>query len=247
MLKTKKRPVLLERGWIAGMACLAVAGLLAGCKSSAPPTATTEATATQRASRPTANTVSERLRKSTKILTAAMDHPKTPFHYSYKGQQNVTEHYAFNKTLKPQVGTVTMEADVSPDEMIITSMWGGKKEDHNAKKSDEFGWGGAQLSLMANVTEPVQWIDVLAGFATEAGSDTVGGVAADKFTFDSSTVTAAQKFEYDAVMPSLCKAIKVAAWVAKDSGELVKFTIDESIADERGAWEEHREGEVTPK
>ena len=176
-----------------------------------------------------------------------MEHPKTPFHYSYKGQQNVTERYAFDKTLKPQVGAVTMEADVSPDEMIITSMWGGKKEDHNAKKSDESGWTGAQLSLMANVTEPVGMIYLIADLATEAGSDTVGGVAADKFTFDSSTVTAAQMFEYDAIRPPRSKAIKVAAWVAKDSGELVKFNIDESIADERGAWDEHREGEITPK
>jgi hypothetical protein len=121
MSKTKERPTLLERGWIAGMAYLAVAGLLAGCQRSAPPAATTQATATQGASRPTVNTVSERLKKSTKILMDTLEHPKTPFHYSYKGQQNVTEHYAFNKTLKPQVGTVTMEADVSPDEMIITS------------------------------------------------------------------------------------------------------------------------------
>jgi hypothetical protein len=247
MLKTKKRPTLFERGWIIGMACLAVAGLLASCQKSAPPTATTQATATQGASRPTVNTVPERLRKSIKILSDTMEHPKTPFHYSYKGQQNVTEGYDFHKTLKPQVGAVTLEADVSPDEMIITSMWGGKKEDHNAKKSDELGWGGAQLSLMANVTGSTMMIDLLAGLATEAGSDTVGGVAADKFTFDSSTVTAAQKFEYDAINPSQCKAIKVAAWVAKDSGELVKFNIDESIADERGAWDEHREGEITPK
>jgi hypothetical protein len=247
MLKTKELPTLLERGWIIGMACLAVAGLLASCQKSAPPTATTQATATQGASRPTVNTVSERLRKSTKILSDTLEHPKTPFHYSYKGQQNVTESYDFNKTLKPQVGAVTMEADVSPDEMIITSMWGGKKEDHNAKKSDESGWTGAQLSLMANVTEPVGMIYLIADLATEAGSDTVGGVAADKFTFDSSTVTAAQMFEYDAIRPPRSKAIKVAAWVAKDSGELVKFNIDESIADERGAWEEHREGEVTPK
>jgi len=247
MSKTKERPTLLERGWIAGMAYLAVAGLLAGCQRSAPPTATTQATATQGASRPTVNTVSERLKKSTKILMDTLEHPKTPFHYSYKGQQNVTEHYAFNKTLKPQVGTVTMEADVSPDEMIITSMSGGKKEDHNAKKSDQSGWLNAQLSLSANVTGSMMMIDLLAGLATEAGSDTVGGVAVDKFTFDSSTVTAAQKFEYDVIKPSQYKAIKVAAWVAKDSGELVKFNIDESIADERGAWEEHHEGEVKPK
>lgn len=247
MLKTKELPTLLERGWIIGMACLAVAGLLASCQRSAPPTATTQATATQGASRPTANTASARLRNSTKILTAAIEHPKTPFHYSYKGQQNVTEHYAFNKTLKPQVGAVTMEADVSPDEMIITSMWGGKKEDHNAKKSDEGGWGNAQLSLTSNVTPSLMMIDLLADLATEAGSDTVGGVAADKFTFDSSTVTAAQQFQYNVIRPSQYKAIKVAAWVAKDSGELVKFNIDESIADERGAWDEHLEGEITPK
>jgi hypothetical protein len=141
-----------------------------------------------------------------------------------------------------------MEADVSPDEMSITSMWGGKKEDHNAKKSDEGGWGNAQLSLTANVTGPLMVVDVFADFATEAGSDTVGGVAADKFTFDSSAVPATQKFEYDAVKPSQIKAIKVAAWVAKDSGELVKFNIDESILDDRGnAWDEHYEGVVTPK
>jgi hypothetical protein len=246
MLKTKKRPTLLGRGWIAGMACLAVAGLLAGCKNSAPP-----ATTTPSAARPTvnkANTASKRLRKSTNILTAMMEHPKTPFHYSYRGQQNVNDRYAFDKTLKPQVAAVTMEADLSPDEVNITSMRGGKKEDHNAKKSDEGGWLGAQLSLNANVTVSLMAIDLLADLATEAGSDTVGGVAADKFTFDSSTVTAAQKFEYGAIKPPQIKAIKVAAWVAKDSGELVKFNIDESNLDERGnAWEEHYEGEVKPK
>jgi hypothetical protein len=247
MLKTKERPTLLERGWIIGMACLAVAGLLASCQRSAPPTATKPATATQGASRPTANTASARLRNGAKILTAAMEHPKTPFHYSYKGQQNVTENYAFKKTAKPQVGAVTMEADVSPEEMIITSLWGGKKEDHNAKRSDEGGWMNAQLSLTSNVTPSLMMIDLIAGLATEAGSDTVGGVAANKFTFDSSTVTPAQQFEYDAIRPSQYKAIKVAAWVAKDSGELVKFNIDESIADERGAWDEHVEGEITPK
>lgn len=248
MLITKRRPALLERGWITGMACLAVAGLLAGCKSNAPPTVTTQAVTTQGASRPTANTASARLRKSTKILSAAMEHPQAPFHYSYKGQQNVNDRYAFDKTLKPQVAAVTMEADLSPDEVSITSMRGGKKEDRNAKKSDQGGWMGAQLSLTASVTGPLMVVDLFAGLATEAGSDTVGGVAADKFTFDSSNVPATQKFEYDAIKPPQIKAIKVAAWLAKNSGELVKFNIDESNLDERGnAWDEHYEGEVTPK
>jgi hypothetical protein len=38
------------------------------------------------------------------------------------------------------------------------------------------------------------------------------------------------------------------AWIAKDSGELVKFNIDTDYVDKNGhAWKEHYEGEVTPK
>jgi hypothetical protein len=103
----KKRPTLLEAGWIAGLARLAVAGLLAGCKSSAPPTAKSQATATQEVSPLAANTAPARLRNGAKILTAAIAYPKTPFHYSYKGQQNVTANYNFDKTAKPQVGAVS--------------------------------------------------------------------------------------------------------------------------------------------
>jgi hypothetical protein len=244
MLKTNKRPALSGRGWIAGMACLAVAGLLAGCKNSAPP-----ATTTPSVSRPTVNTAAKRLGRSGRILMDTMKNPKTPFHYSYKGQENVNEKYAFDKTAKPQVAAVTLEADISPDEMIITSARGGKKEDHNVKKGDELQWAMAQLLLVTNVTGPTMSIDVVASLASEAGSETVGGVAADKFTIDTATAAGNQKAGFDIAKSILTiKDVKGTAWVAKDSGTLVKFNLDVSRADDRGnTWDEHYEGEVKPK
>ena len=244
MLNTRKRPTLLARGWIIGMACLALAGLLAGCKKSAPP-----ATTSQSVSRPTANTLVKILGRSGSILVDTLKNPKTPFHYSYKGQENVNDRYAFDKTAKPQVGAVTLEADVSPDQLTITSARGGKKEDHNVKKGDELQWAMAQLLLITNATGPTMSIDVVASMATEAGSDTVGGVAADKFTIDTSTATGNQKAGFDVAKTMLTiKDVKGTAWVAKDSGELVKFNIDVARADDRGnTWQEHSEGEVTPR
>jgi hypothetical protein len=226
------------------MACLAVAGLLAGCKNSAPP-----ATTTPSVSRPTVNTAAKRLGRSGRILMDMMKDPKTPFHYSYKGQENVNDKYAFDKTAKPQVAAVTLEADLSPDEMSITSTRGGKKEDHSAKKSDDLRWSMAQLFLITNVTGPTMSIDVVASMASAAGSDTVGAVAADKFTIDTATAAGNQRAGFDIAKSMLTiKDVKGTAWVAKDSGALVKFNLDESRADERGnAWEEHYEGEVKPK
>jgi hypothetical protein len=44
------------------------------------------------------------------------------------------------------------------------------------------------------------------------------------------------------------KDVKGTAWVAKDSGELVKFNLDVARADDRGnTWQEHCEAEVKPK
>jgi len=248
MLRINNMQAHIHRSRITGMACLAMAGLMVGCQRSAPQAPTAQQVP-QQVSHPAANTPSKILSKSGKILLDSMQHPKTPFHYSYTGQQNVNDRYAFDKSVKPQVAAVTLEADLSPDEVRITSMRGAKHEDRAAKKSDDLGWSEAQLSLIGNVTGPTMDIDLTASLAAPDGAEPVGGVAADKFKFDSSTLTPAQKSQFD-IIKSIghIKDMKVTAWVAKDSGELVKFSIDQSNADDRGnTWEEHYEGEVKPK
>ena len=244
MTRIDERTERLHPGWITGIACVALALLLAGCKSSPKPAETTSVVPHAKV-----NTASKELSNSGKVLMDALNHPKTAFHYSYKGQENISDHYASDKSAKPQVGDVTMEADVSADELDVTATRGTKKEAHKAKKEDQLNWSLAQLALLSSVTGPVMDISVVSSMASAAGPDLVNGMAANKFNIDTTTLVGHQKAAFDVAKTILTlKDVKGTAWVAKDSGELVKFNLDVSRADDRGnTWQEHREGEVTPK
>ena len=234
-----------KRRRIIALACLTAVVMLAGCKNN--PSSTPVA---ERVARPDANTASKRISDSSRILMDAMKDPKAPFHYSYKGQENINTKYPMDKTAKPEVGAVTLEADLTPDELNIASSRGTKKEETKGKKSDQLAWSMGQLTLLGGLTNATFSIAVGTTIATVVGSDMVGGVAADKYTYDTSLATGSQKTGIDIAKSMLTNIheSKGTVCVAKDSGELVKFNIDSSYADKNGnAWQEHYEGEVTPK
>jgi hypothetical protein len=76
-------------------------------------------------------------------------------------------------------------------------------------------------------------------------------IAADKFTFDTAAAsTPYQKtgVERARIVVRTIRGCKGTAWIAEDSGQLIKFNIDADYLDKNNqAWKEHYEGLVTPK
>ncbi len=88
------------------LACLVISSLLAACKS---PTAPLTSARLERSTR---SDTSEKLSNATKLLMDSFEKPTAPFHFSYKGQENLNSKYPMDKTAKPEVGPVEVEADV---------------------------------------------------------------------------------------------------------------------------------------
>lgn len=65
-------------------------------------------------------TDAKRLSDGANKLMDAMNKPAESFHFSFKGQMNISE----DKTQPPKVGPVALEADVSPGEISLTETRG---------------------------------------------------------------------------------------------------------------------------
>ena len=240
-LHTAIRP-LCER--VAFLACLVIAVVLAGCKSR---TATISAARVERSG---ISDTQKKLQNCTKLLMDSMQKPSAPFHFSYKAQENINPKFPMDKTAKPEVGPVELEADISPDEIDIASVRGGKKTERKVMKTDPGGLALAQLDLIGPTTST----GILLAFgqlaARPSGPDSVGGVAADKYDFDTSAATGTNRAALDIAKSMLTNIQNTqgTVWLEKASGRLVKFNINADYADKNGnSWKEHYEGEVTPK
>jgi hypothetical protein len=111
-------------------------------------------------------------------------------------------------------------------------------------------WAMANLTTLGTMTSPNFVIAVASAVAAPPSTDLVGATPADKFTFDTTTATPSQKMGLDAARMVLTtiKDCKGTAWIAKESGLLIKFNVDADYLDKYNrAWKEHYEGEVTPK
>ena len=228
---------------------LIVALSLTACKSKP---AASEGSASAPATRTSTQSVSNGKQLSTGAhkLMEAVNNPTKSFHFSFSGQENISEKYLRDKTQAPEVGPVGLEADISPDEMNLTETRGQTKKTTDAKKSDQMSWAMAHLTVLGPMTSANFSIALGSSVASSPSSDMVGTSAADKYTFDTATATGPQKMGLDAVRSMLTnvKDTKGTAWIAKDSGELIKFNIDTDYQDKNGhSWKEHYEGEVTPK
>jgi hypothetical protein len=222
---------------------------LTACKSKPP---AGESSTSAPASRPSTQTMndSKRLSAGANKLMDAVNNPTTSFHFSFSGQENISEKYQRDKTQAPEVGPVGLEADISPDEMNMTETRGQTKKTTDAKKSDQMSWAMAHLTVLGPMTSANFSIALGSSVASSPGGDMVGTVPADKYAFDTATATGPQKMGLDMARSMLTsiKDTKGTAWIAKDSGELIKFNIDTDYQDKNGhAWKEHYEGQVTPK
>jgi hypothetical protein len=191
-----------------------------------------------------------RLSDGANKLIEAMNKPVGAFHFSFKGQENINTRGAQDKSGKPVIGPVSLEADVSPLEIDLKEKHGGTLKPTQAKRDDEMNWKMAHLAILGVMTSPNLVIAVGSNVAGPPGNDLVGTMMTDKYSFDTTTATGAQKRAFDLarlVLPSI-KDCKGTAWIAKDSGELVKFDVDAAYLDQNGhAWNEHYEGVVVPK
>jgi hypothetical protein len=219
-----------------------VAALLA-CNNSSPPEVRT-------LPGPNASTLNltdaNRLSDGAGKLIDAMKKPTGSFHFSFKGQENIGK----DKTQPPHMGPVALQADISPGEINLTETRGSTTTPTKAKKGDELNWGMANLATLGVMTSPDLVIAVGSAVTAPPSADLVGATPADKFTFDTTAATPSQKMRLDAARMVLTtiQDCKGTAWIAKDSGLLIKFNIDAEYLDKNNhAWKEHYEGEVTPK
>jgi hypothetical protein len=234
------------KGLIVGSSLL-LAAVLIGCKSNPAPV---KSAGSVSATGVSAHSDARRLSSGASKLIEAMSKPTKSFHLSFQGQENINDKYPRDKTQAPEVGPVNVQADISPDELDLTETRGQTKKVAKAKKGDEMNWAMAQLSLLGVMTDPNFTIAIGSTVASPPSNDMVGTTLADKYTFDTSTATGPQKMALDAARAMLTniKECKGTAWIAKDSGELVKFNLDAEYQDRNAhSWKEHYEGEVTPK
>jgi hypothetical protein len=232
------------------LVCLMVAGLFTGCNNGPAPvnSAQVSAVAAQMHAASEVNTTdARRLSDGASKLIEAMKRPTLPFHFTYKGLENLN----VDKALPPQVGPVGMQADISPEEIDLIETRGPNTKATKAKYGDDVNWGMANLSTLGVMTSPTLVIAVGASVTDPPTTDLVGGTVADKFAFDTSTAASpAQKMalERARMVVTTIKDCKGTAWIAENSGLLVKFNIDANYVDGNNhAWKEHYEGVVSPK
>lgn len=223
---------------------LMLVAVFAACENKTAPIVTSERISP---SSETNVTDAQRLSDGATKLIAAMKRPTGPFHFFYKGKENLT----VDKTQPPRVGAVTLQADFSPEEIDLKETRGSSTKTTKAKYGDETNWGMANLATLRVMTSPTLVIAVGASVTSAPSTDLVGTTVADKFTFDTTAApTPAQKLglERARMVLTTIRDCKGTAWVAEDSGQLIKFNIDADYRDGSGhAWKEHYEGVVIPK
>jgi len=240
----------------AAIACCAMIVLLAGCRNAGTGAegkgvaASPGASASAGVAHPAQGDVKQRLQHSTTLLLESLQKPTASYHFSYKAQENINPKFPMDKTAKPEVGPVEVEADISPDQLSLTSIRGKQKTEHKAMKADQLAWGMADLELIGPVTGAAMMLAFGQMVAQPAGSGTAGGVDADQFEFDTSTATGSTKAGMDIArgMITNLQSTKGTVWLEKSTGKLVKFDIDASFANQQSnSWKEHYEGELTLK
>jgi hypothetical protein len=233
----------------ASLAGLALAAALVACDNPPPPTVNSLPVLPPVSGLNT--TDAQRLTSGASKLIDAMKRPTQSFHFSYKGKENINSQYPQDKSQFPRVGPVVLQADISPEEISVTETRGSTTKTSKAKDGDELNWSMANLATLGVMTNPTLVIAVGASVTSPPTTDLVGVALADKFTFDTTTAdTSSQKMalERARMVVTTIKDCKGTAWIAKDSGLLIKFNLDADYLDKLNhAWQEHYEGEVTPK
>jgi hypothetical protein len=223
---------------------LTLVGIFAGCNNNPAPVVSSERIPPVSEVNPTD---AQRLSNGASKLITAMKKPGTSFHFSYQAQENLTD----DKSQPPRVGPITLQADFSPEKINLLERRGSTTKTVKAQYGEEVKWGMANLTTLRVMTSPTLVVAVGAGVTSPPTTDLVGMIAADKFTFDTAAAsTPYQKtgVERARIVVRTIRGCKGTAWIAEDSGQLIKFNIDADYLDKNNqAWKEHYEGLVTPK
>lgn len=224
--------------------------ILAACSTKSKPTVASAPAEAVNSEFESSATDARRLSDGANKLIEAMKKPGNSFHFAFSGQENVNDDYSKDKAPAPRVGPVLLQADFSPGEIDLTETRGSRKETSKARSGDDVAWAMANLKALGVMTSPNFAIALGSSVTTPPGADLVGAIPADKFIFDTSQATESQKKGLEAaeLVLTTMKNCKGTAWIARDSGLLIKFNIDAEYQDKnQHAWKEHYEGEVTPK
>ena len=236
-----------SKRWVPVAAAALVAALMGGCDNQQPQVFTSQPEKTVA----TANvTDTRRLTDGANRLIDAMNRPHRAFRFSFKGQENINDKYAQDKTQQPVVGPVSLDVVVSALELDLKEKRGKSVKQSKAKLENQTSWKMAHLVILRVMTNPNLVIAAGSTVAEPPVNDMVGATMADKYSFDTATATGSGRRSFDMarlVLPSI-KDCAGTVWIAKDSGEVVKFNVDADYQDQDGrAWKEHYEGEVVPK
>lgn len=229
---------------LAGFGCLLLLVILSSCQNQSTPVVSVERIPqTEEVNATDAKRLSD---GATKLL-AAMKRPTRAFRFDYKGQENLSS----DKTREPAVGSVTLLADVSPEEIRVAETRGTTTSTSHARYGDDFKWGIANLKILQVMTNPTLAIALGASVTNPPSIDLVEKTSADRFMFDTavpSTISARRGLATARLVVTTIQNCKGKVWIAEDSGQLVKFNIDADLSDSNHhAWKEHYDGLITPK
>jgi hypothetical protein len=195
---------------------------------------------------------SKKVTDGIKLLMDSLDKPQAPFHFSYQANENMNPKFPMTDGELPKLGPVTVEADLSADQVSVTENRAGKQTETKATKSD-MSFGLAKLGVMGCMLEVTFPLAYAGPTAEAAGSDAVGGVPADKFNMDTTTANASTQAALAMLGGMLngkikVKSVKGSAWLEKSTGRLVKFDLNTDLSTQDGhTWQEHYAAVLTPK
>jgi hypothetical protein len=191
---------------------------------------------------------SDQFAKAGSILLKALTEPQYPLNFSYTAQTQISNRFPMQAGSKPEIGPLSVKAEVTPDEITVDSIRGTKKEHQSARKADAMGWPMIKLALLGPVGNLSMNLAFAAPVAKKAETKPVNGVEADIFTFDTRTASIEQKAGIAMAQSILKGRVKVDAIygtiaVDKETGRIATFNYDLELSETSGqTWKEHHEG-----
>lgn len=157
------------------------------------------------------------LLRAANCVVSTMQHPKQRFHVSMLRKDDD----------KPEA--FVSEADFTPDNLEGTSNWRAEQgtQTLSAARSNTNAWDESVMLLAAPLTTAgVGDMRMVQTTVISAGDDSVGGYDTAKYLFDTARLAPAEKARYAALIHAQDFSVVGAAWVAKDTGCLMKYTSD---------------------
>ncbi len=162
--------------------------------------------------------------------------------------QNPTQtfHFSSSRTQKDTGERYSTEAQISPRMIDLTKSDRSSSTTTHWPRSDESGWAVA----IKSIAMAVPWMQLnMAKFAAKpVGPENVNNFDAIKFDVDTTNDDPADKVGYLAGMDARDYDIVGSAWLAKDTGCILKYVLDFEVAAKDGKVSKtHFEGAITKK